>query len=163
MKIARRDFLLAGTAVGSGLAVATIPGHVFSADKAGDSQNSKDINSEGDISPAEDLMREHGLLQRILLIYGDCVLRLQANQDLPPKVLTDAATIVRAFVEDYHEKLEERFLFPRFKKANKLIDLVNGYILNEPHANARLDAGGERRRWPGRLFANKGQITVDSG
>jgi len=29
------------------------------------------------------------------------------------------------FVEDYHEKQEENYLFPRFKKANQLTDLVD--------------------------------------
>jgi hemerythrin-like domain-containing protein len=32
---------------------------------------------------------------------------------------------VRHFIEDYHEKLEENYLFPRFEKANRLVDLVH--------------------------------------
>jgi hypothetical protein len=31
--------------------------------------------------------------------------------------IAKAATIVRAFIEDYHEKDEEEFVFPRFRKA----------------------------------------------
>jgi hemerythrin-like domain-containing protein len=34
------------------------------------------------------------------------------------------ASIVRRFIEDYHEKLEEEHLFPRLEKAGKLVELV---------------------------------------
>ena len=74
-------------------------------------------------------------MRRILLIYGEGLHRLHANQDLPPKALADTAGIVRSFVEDYHEKLEEDYLFPRFKKANKLVDLVD--VLLEQHRAGR--------------------------
>lgn len=90
-----------------------------------------------EISPPEDLMREHGALKRILLIYGEAIRRIDNNEDLPPEPLADSAKIIRHFVEDYHEKLEENFLFPRFKKANKLIDLVN-VLLQQHQAGRRL-------------------------
>jgi hemerythrin-like domain-containing protein len=90
-----------------------------------------------EVSPPEDLMREHGVLKRILLIYGEAIRRIEANQDLPPEPLADSAKIVRQFVEDYHEKLEEDFLFPRFKKANKLVDLVD-VLLQQHQAGRRL-------------------------
>ena len=32
---------------------------------------------------------------------------------------------IKKFVEEYHEKLEEDFLFPRFRKAGKLVSLVD--------------------------------------
>ena len=88
-----------------------------------------------DVSPPEDLMREHGVLKRILLVYGEALRRMDANEDLPPKPLADSAKIIREFVEDYHEKLEENFLFPRFKKAGKLVDLVD--VLLEQHQAGR--------------------------
>jgi len=88
-----------------------------------------------EVSPAEDLMREHGALERILLIYGEALHRLHGRQELPPKALADSAAIVRSFVEDYHEKLEEDYLFPRFKKANKLVDLVD--VLLQQHQVGR--------------------------
>lgn len=89
------------------------------------------------VSPPEDLMREHGVLKRILLIYGEAIRRLEADEDLPPEALADSAKIIRQFVEDYHEKLEEDFLFPRFKKANKLVDLVE-VLLQQHQAGRRL-------------------------
>lgn len=40
------------------------------------------------------------------------------------EALLNSAGIIRTFVEDYHEKQEENYLFPRFRKANQLTDLV---------------------------------------
>lgn len=81
-------------------------------------------------------MREHGVLNRILLIYEEHLRRLDAKQDFDPQVLSATAGIVRKFVEDYHEKLEQDFLFPRFRKADRLVDLVD--ILYAQH-----QAGGK--------------------
>jgi hemerythrin-like domain-containing protein len=47
----------------------------------------------------------------------------------------DSAKVIRNFIEDYHEKLEEDFLFPRFKKAGKLVDLVD--VLLQQHQGGR--------------------------
>jgi len=88
-----------------------------------------------EVSPTEDLMREHGVLRRLLLVYGEAVRRLSAGQELPVEPLAHAATIVREFIEDYHEKDEEEYIFPRFDKARKLVDLVG--ILRQQHQAGR--------------------------
>jgi hemerythrin-like domain-containing protein len=90
---------------------------------------------ENEVAPPEDLMREHGLLKRILLVYGEALRRIDAKADLPPEPIQESAKIIRSFIEDYHEKLEEDFLFPRFKKANKLVDLVD--VLLQQHQGGR--------------------------
>jgi hemerythrin-like domain-containing protein len=90
---------------------------------------------ESEVGPPEDLMREHGILKRVLLIYGEALRRLDAKQDFPPDALAEAARIIRSFVEDYHEKLEEDFLFPRFEKADQLVDLVK--VLRVQHQAGR--------------------------
>jgi len=89
---------------------------------------------EEEVSPAEDLMREHGALNRLLLVYEECARRIDENAPVP-RELGDAAELIRRFVEDYHEKLEEDFLFPRFEKAGKLVDLVA--TLRKQHAAGR--------------------------
>ena len=94
--------------------------------------------AEEEVSPAEDLMREHGVLKRVLLIYGEALRRLDSREELPPEALGDSAKIIRSFIEDYHEKLEEDFLFPRFRKANTLVDLVE-VLLAQHRAGRRLD------------------------
>jgi hemerythrin-like domain-containing protein len=90
---------------------------------------------ENEVAPPEDLMREHGVLKRILLVYGEALRRMDAKEDLPPEPIQESAKIIRSFIEDYHEKLEEDFLFPRFKKANKLADLVD--VLVQQHQGGR--------------------------
>lgn len=87
------------------------------------------------VSPPEDLMQEHGLLNRILLIYDTCKLHLMGKESFPKEALTNAAGVIRAFVEDYHEKQEENYLFPRFQKANQLTDLVQ--VLLKQHQAGR--------------------------
>ncbi len=80
---------------------------------------------EEEVTPTEDLMREHGVLKRILLIYDEVQGRIAAKASFPPEAITNSANIIRSFIEQYHEKLEEDHLFPRFRKKNKLVDLVN--------------------------------------
>lgn len=92
-------------------------------------------NEEEEVSPAEDLMREHGVLKRVLLIYREVMNRIDSKRDFPPEVVMSSAKLIRAFVEDYHEKLEEDYLFPRFHKANKLTDLVD--TLKQQHQKGR--------------------------
>lgn len=91
---------------------------------------------EEEISPNEDLMREHGVLKRILLIYQEIIDRIYNKKDFPPDIVFDSANIIRQFIEDYHEKLEEDYLFPRFKKANSQIELVN--VLSIQHQTGRI-------------------------
>jgi len=79
---------------------------------------------EEELSPAEDLMREHGVLSRVLLIYSEAVRRLEAGDILVTGHIADAAGVIRVFIEDYHEKLEEDHLFTRFRKAGKQTELV---------------------------------------
>jgi len=105
---------------------------VRAAEKGG--RNHKEKEGEG-VYPAEDLMREHGVLSRLLLIYEEILRKLKTNKPSFPEVLSSSAGIIRRFIEDYHEKLEEEHLFPRFEKAGKLVDLVK--VLREQHEAGR--------------------------
>lgn len=88
-----------------------------------------------DVTPSEDLMREHGVLNRVLLIYDEAIRRIDARRDLPPDAVHASADIVRTFIEDYHEKLEEDYLFPRFEKAGTLADVTK--VLRAQHDAGR--------------------------
>jgi hemerythrin-like domain-containing protein len=80
---------------------------------------------EQGVTAPEDLMKEHGVLDRCLLLYEEGIRRLRAKEEVSPEVFRHTATLVRQFVEEYHEKNnEERYIFPQFKKAGKLTDLV---------------------------------------
>jgi hemerythrin-like domain-containing protein len=128
----RRQFLTQGGVI---LAVGAT-GHLLLADETpAKPEDKKDEKPAEEVSPPEDLMREHGVLKRILLIYGEALRRIDAREDLPPEPIQQSAKLIRSFVEDYHEKLEENYLFPRFKKANKLVDLVE--VLNAQHQAGR--------------------------
>jgi len=96
--------------------------------------NEKDEDQK--VSPPEDLMQEHGLLNRILLIYDTCRMHLGNKEDFPKNAIADAAGIIRTFVENYHEKQEENYLFPRFQKANQLTGLVT--VLLQQHKAGRV-------------------------
>ncbi|MEV5749530.1 hemerythrin domain-containing protein [Actinoallomurus sp. NPDC052308] len=89
-----------------------------------------------EVPPTEDLMREHGVLKRILLIYQEAERRLRAGTRLPPEALHDSADIIRTFIEQYHEHLEERFVFPRLRKAGKLVGTVS--VLTTQHDKGRI-------------------------
>lgn len=125
MESSRRGFLWAAGAAGvTGLTVSA----------CGDDKKAKD-KPEEEVSALEDLMREHGVLNRVLLIYEEGLRRLQARGDIGPDVFHKTAELVRKFVEDYHEKLEENFLFPEFEKRNQLVDLIK--VLRQQHAAGR--------------------------
>jgi hemerythrin-like domain-containing protein len=74
---------------------------------------------EKEVGAVEDLMREHGILRRALLVYRETAVKLGGDPSkVDPKPLHQTATLFRNFGEDYHEKkLEEAYLFPALRKA----------------------------------------------
>ena len=92
-------------------------------------------NKEDEVTPTEDLMREHGLLKRVLLVYDDVRRHIATSADFPPEVVVGGAKIIRSFIEEYHEELEEKHLFPRFRRHHTLVDLVD--VLEEQHKAGR--------------------------
>jgi len=88
-----------------------------------------------DVSAVEDLMREHGVLARLLLIYEESFTRLSGGRECPPEAVSGAANLTRRFIEDYHEKLEEDYLFPHFEKKGKLVEVVK--VLRQQHQAGR--------------------------
>lgn len=114
----RRAFLLFSGSIAAGAALAAIPAVVSSAGTGDDKAKKFGMN------PAENLMREHGVLRRVLLIYEEAINRINGAKELPPDVVAGSAGIIRRFVEDYHGKLEEDEIFPRLKQAGKLDNLV---------------------------------------
>jgi hemerythrin-like domain-containing protein len=118
----RREFLLASLA--GAVMLSATPASAWAAEKK--------------VEANEDLMREHGVLRRALLVYGACAQRLQqAAGAVPPDALAKTAKLFRDFGEDYHERrLEEAFIFPAVKKlsvpAARLPD-----ILQQQHERGR--------------------------
>ncbi|MEF3075618.1 hemerythrin domain-containing protein [Methylobacter sp. Wu1] len=129
----RRQFIQKAGTLACGAAVFAQPALAFARE---DAAKQKKQDTVEEVSPVEDLMREHGVLDRILLIYDEILWRrLPKNADFPPEVLSKGADLVRRFLEDYHGKLEEDYVFPRFEKAGKLTDLVQ--VLRTQHRAGR--------------------------
>ena len=82
------------------------------------------IDPDKGVTAPEDLMKEHGVLNRCLLIYEAGMRRLRDKEEVAPDVFHHTASLIRTFVEEYHEKNEETYIFPVFKKHGKLVDLV---------------------------------------
>ena len=81
-------------------------------------------------------MREHGVLKRVLLIYREGIRRLQAGEQSPAQALNAGAGIIRSFIEDYHEHLEEQYVFPKLERAAKLSDITT--VLRTQHQRGRV-------------------------
>jgi hemerythrin-like domain-containing protein len=94
-----------------------------------------DINDE--IPFTEDLMREHGALNRVLLIYEEIIRRLEKPTlpDFQVNALKKAVEVIQDFIENYHEKLEEDYIFPLFEKNKREVTLVK--TLRKQHQAGR--------------------------
>ena len=109
----RRRFVNAVGMVGAGLMLAgTNPQIVRADERDGDGK-------EKEVGAVEDLMREHGVIRRAILVYREVAAKLRAKPtDVDPDILRRTALLFRGFGEDYHEKkLEEAHIFPTIRKA----------------------------------------------
>src|SRR5206468_6274722 len=68
------------------------------------------------------------------IIYEEIIKRID-NNDFQVDALRKAIDIIKSFIEDYHEMLEENYIFPLFEKQNKEIRLVK--TLRNQHTRGR--------------------------
>jgi hemerythrin-like domain-containing protein len=129
MTAVRREFL---TSAAAGVLLIGCAG---SSKGASDPSDRSPSGGEDEVTPAEDLMREHGVLRRVMYLYDEAAQRFDGKGEVPLDALTGCANIVRRVIEDYHEKLEEEFLFPRYEQAGKLADLTT--VLRRQHVVGR--------------------------
>ncbi len=121
----KRRQLLAGISLaGAGVLLSACRTESNSTGSATNDENKGDGTAPGelepvDVSAVEDLMREHGILRRALLVYQESAVKLRQDAaSLAPEALEKTANLFRVFGEDYHEKkLEEVFIFPAVKKS----------------------------------------------
>ncbi len=125
-RVNRRRFI-SGIAVG-GAALVTDGGRAVA-------QGASGAASPPPVTPTEDLMREHGVLRRVLLVWEEGVRRLRAGAAPPLDVFASSARLIQRFIEGYHEKLEEEEVFPRLVKAGKLVELTR--VLLQQHEAGR--------------------------
>src|SRR2546421_15409 len=113
MSTTRRDFLeltAGGLLISAVPAWAQKPAATPSKPASVKKKKEEEKEEEENVAPPEDLMREHGLLNRVLLIYEEVIRRIDGKEQFDPAALTSSAGIIRDFIENYHEKLEEDYL-----------------------------------------------------
>ncbi len=128
-----RRALLVGTATTAGWWAATACSSSQAPVKA--SSTAPEAGESEDVSANEDLMREHGALARLLLVYEAAI----ARPSLDPTIVTTvhrAADLVSTFIEQYHEKLEEDFIFPLLERSGRHVALVR--TLRAQHVAGRV-------------------------
>jgi hemerythrin-like domain-containing protein len=135
MKTPRRIFLTGTASIIT--SILALPLATLTAQTKAPAKPSAKVKKEEpeDVSTNEDLMREHGVLNRIMLIYDETLRRIQANEKFDPTVVVKSAGLIKSFIEDYHEKLEEDHIFPRFEQSGKLVELTVN--LRAQHAMGR--------------------------
>jgi hemerythrin-like domain-containing protein len=111
-----------GFAAGSGVARA-------------DSSGSDSLEALRTPTPGEDLMAEHGLLVRILLIYRHLLAGQASGHSVPAGHAHDSALIIHDYIEAFHEELEEAYVFQRLMQAGQLKPTVS--TLQVQHARGR--------------------------
>jgi hemerythrin-like domain-containing protein len=114
---------------------------VWAAEKSGKAKGKEAESKENieEVTPPEDLMREHGVLDRVLLIYEAAMRKMSTHEDFDPLTVVRAAEVVRDFIENYHEKSEEEAVFPRFKQKGAMTNLVDT-LLVQHRAGRRVTA-----------------------
>ena len=91
------------------------------------------------VTATEDLMREHGVLNRLMLVYEAALSPSASRLGSIHEVLHGTASLIRSFIEDYHGMLEEKFVFPEFDRQRTLTSLVK--TLREQHRVGRMLTG----------------------
>lgn len=83
------------------------------------------------VTATEDLMREHGILRRALLVYQELAVKLRQDPaTFPVEALEKTAQLFRVFGEDYHEKrLEEDYIIPVIRNVQGGVRLYADVLL----------------------------------
>jgi len=93
---------------------------------------------EPEVTATEDLMREHGVIRRALLVYIETVPTLRQNASgVDAAALRQTAQLFRTFGEDYHERmLEGQHIFPVIRKRGGELQR-HADILTDQHKRGR--------------------------
>jgi hemerythrin-like domain-containing protein len=153
----RRTFLRAAVSAVAVAWTGAIVGGMPSVARAKETEE----KNEAEVTPGEDLMQEHGVLERVLLVYDAATVRIERGESVDPAIVARGAGIVRRFVEDYHEKTEEQFVFPTLQKAGREVELVS--TLLRQHARGREltdDIIRETGKRPSRALADRLRLFV---
>ena len=114
------------------------------------------------VHPSEDLMREHGILGRMMLIYEEGLRRLENGTSISADVIASTLRLQQRFLDDYHQKLEEDQVFPRIEAAGGLSDMTR--VLREQHnAERKLTAQLLKNATPSGLGSSERRAALVEG
>jgi len=82
-------------------------------------------------SPIESLMVEHSVLRRALMIYEECISRMNHGEEFNPDLLAEAVNVIKVIIIFHHALLEHEYIFPRFIEADKHVEMAK--ILRRQH------------------------------
>lgn len=95
-------------------------------------------------TPTLDLLYEHSLLNRYLMNYDKCADLLDTNnininKEMVVKIVYSIALFIRKFIEDYHEKNEEKYIFPLVDKyGSSYHKKIVKILINEHHKGRKI-------------------------
>jgi hemerythrin-like domain-containing protein len=117
--LSRRSFIALAGATGAGVL-------------AGCSSSKPDQPREDTETTIEILSRQHGVIYRAVAILEEIRGGMDARMDLPPEIIGGTVEIVRLFVMNHHQQMEEKHIYPLFDAAGKMNGLIG--VLREQHA-----------------------------
>ncbi len=144
----RRRFLVASSTLGAGLLGACVA-----------TPGTKGQGEAKEVTATEDLMREHGVLRRALLVYQHCAVQLRhGHRRGLPEALARTAQLFRRFGEDYHERqLEEAHIFPALRQAGgpaaRYVDVLTAQHQRGREITDYIHAAATKRHLPGGRLA----------
>jgi hemerythrin-like domain-containing protein len=136
MDLVRRQWLAGICSVGAGVVLLGCDPGKNPEEEASEKAGKESAGTE--VGAIEDLMREHGVLRRALLVFQESAVKLRANAAaISPEALQKTAKLFRTFGEEYHEKkLEETHIFPAVKNISGLSAAYVG-VLTSQHERGR--------------------------
>jgi hemerythrin-like domain-containing protein len=136
----RRQLITGISLVGTGALIFGCRSDVGSSATNNENKTEQQTSEEAapEVTATEDLMREHGILRRALLVYQESAVKLKQDpKSVPPDTLEKVAQLFRAFGEDYHEKkLEEVYIFPALQRARNAASVYVDVLLAQ-HSRGR--------------------------
>src|SRR5450432_2338318 len=98
MNLLRRQWLVGICSVGAGVALLGCDLKSAKDEEEEKAEKEGKANAGTEVTATEDLMREHGVLRRCLLVYAESVTKLRSDAAaVPPDALQKTATLFRAF------------------------------------------------------------------
>lgn len=97
--------LIVGAAAGVGIGLAVAPTSA--------SASTAELDAAAKPTPTtEELMVEHGLLKRTILVYREFMRRVAASQPVSRALVLSSTQVIQDFIHGFHEPLEEGYVFP---------------------------------------------------